>query len=421
MARFRKPWVLTPVGGLRKGTLLADLVFVKLPETKKAAPGTVALEDARARGPFNTGPAQVAVGSVFDETVRKEIPTLSFSVPAGSLVGLWTKDYPALVPAAIHGVTVGVRVPRSALGRLSVALEIKGTQKEIQRIPVPLGSGWNVVREPVDWATIGEFKEAVFVVQPGPKSSLVSSTLGFNLEFSKDDFPKGVVPPPAVPEPGPLVAAGPKTYPFTLAGARGVFNILGSDGLIETRLDDSLKREVLSFNYKTPKGSAAGIWMKDFPVDLTREVVNGVRVAVNVPKDLRVAGIDLSLELKGDKVQQIPLSLGDGWTETREAIDWSAVGRLKEAVFVLHPVGGDRAGTVGLDLEFIQGTFPKKESPVSGPKRLLWVLLVGLGLSLFTGGVGKAWRRMFRREETAAAPVLEEAEETPFLAFDPTP
>lgn len=170
----------------------------------------------------------------------------------------------------------------------------------------------------------------------------------------------------------------------------GVFNIKDSEGLIEKALDDVSKREVLKFDYRCPTGTAVGIWSKDYPAGLTRDAFNGVRVAVNVPNPAQLAEINLSLELKGEKVQVIPLTLQAGWTTIREPIQWSTIGKLNEAVFVLNPVNGaERKGTIYLDLEFFQGTFPVKYTGPSGAKKTLWVFLGAIGFSLLLGGLGK--------------------------------
>jgi cyclic beta-1,2-glucan synthetase len=388
-------FVLSPVGGARKGSVFLDLSFVKLAQSKPSVAGAFGLNDAKERGVFNMGPAQLTLGTAYDGKVGKEVTSLSISAPAKSIVGVWSKNYPAeLLATSVNGVMASIRVPKSSLGQFTAALEIKGTGKDIQRVPFVLEAGWNTLREPLDWKTIGQLREAVFVIVPDPKLKQLDTNVAFDLEFSKGDFPKRLlVAPPSTPVAtngtAPVVPTG-TTFSIAQAAGMGVFNIKDSEGLIDRAVDSVTKKEVLKFDYRCPTGTVVGIWSKDYPADLTRAAANGVRIAVNLPNAAQAGEITLSLELKGEKVQVIPLTLQPGWTTIWEPIRWSTIESLKEAVFVLTPVaGGERKGTIYLDLEFFQGTFPVKDTGPSGAKKTLWVFVGGLISALLVGGLGK--------------------------------
>lgn len=386
-------FVLAPIGGARKGSLLLDLSFVKLSGVKAPAPGTFSLSDARGRGVFNMGPAELSEGSVFEGTLGREVPTLTISAPSKSIVGYWSKEYPAgLSVRSVNGVQASLRVPESAVGKFKGFLELKGTGKEIQRVPFPMQAGWNTVREPLDWALLGSLREAVFVVQPNPSVEKLETIVAFDLQFSKGSFIKELPKAPPLPENllalygSSAAAVAGSVYSVTQAGAMGVFNIGESEGVISKGLEEGSARPLLKFDYRCPAATVVGIWTKDYPAELTRETVDGVVIGVYVPKDTQPAEMDLSLELKGDKVQVVPLALRPGWNVVRQSLRWTALGSLKEAVFVVVPRGGvEQAGTVFLNLDFMRGDFRSKAVGMPWQQKLLGVFIGALVLAGLVG------------------------------------
>jgi cyclic beta-1,2-glucan synthetase len=377
--------VLSPNGGARKGTVYFDFSFVNLKGAKPARAGTFTLSDARAKGGFNTGPAQMTVGSYFDEKMGKEVTTMDLSAPAKSIVGLWSKDYPTTLNAdTINGVTASIRVPKESLGQITAALEIKGTNKDIQRAPFLLEAGWNTIKEPIDWTLIGNLREVVFVVVPNQKLEKVETSVAFDLEFAKGKFERTLPPAPAYPDltTHPDVVSANLVHNMSKAGAMGVFNIKDSEGMTYKAADPVSKKEVTRFDYRCPPGSVVGIWTKDYPATLSRDSVNAIRASVYISTPAQAGEIAVSLEMKGDKVQNIPLTLQEGWNIFHLPLNWTAIGTLKEAVFVLSPKGGgERKGTIFVDLDFIQAVFTEKPKGPSGAQKALWVLLGALGLS----------------------------------------
>ena len=387
-------FVLAPIGGARKGSLLLDMSFVKISGVKPPVPGTFSLSDARGRGVFNMGPVHLlAEGSVYEKAMGREVQTLAISAPGKSIVGYWSKDYPAsLSSRSVDGVQASLHVPDSAVGKFKGFLELKGTGKDIQRVPFPTEPGWNTIREPLDWALLGSLREAVFVVQPNPSLAQLDTTVAFELQFSKGSFIKEL--PKASPLPENLLAlygssatavAG-SVYSVSQAGAMGVFNIGESEGVISKGQEEGSARQLLKFDYRCPPSTVVGIWTKDYPTELNRETIDGVVIGVYVPKETQPSEINVSLELKGDKVQLVPLTLQPGWNVVRQAIQWTALGALKEAVFVVVPKGGgERAGTVFLNLDFMRGDFRFKAVGLSWQRKLMGVLLGALGLAILVG------------------------------------
>jgi hypothetical protein len=102
---------------------------------------------------------------VADAGLQRNVLQLDFDAPENSVVGVWSKGYPDLSAATANSVTISVKTSDAAPGNVTVFLEVKG-DKGLQRIPVPLKTGWATSETALDWARIGTFSEAVFVVSP---------------------------------------------------------------------------------------------------------------------------------------------------------------------------------------------------------------------------------------------------------------
>ncbi|MBI4387678.1 MAG: hypothetical protein HY582_01380, partial [Candidatus Omnitrophica bacterium] len=137
------------------------------------------LMDAGAKGVFNIGPSQGNVASAFDETLARDVWEFSYSIPKGSIIGVWTQNYPKeLGASSADAVVIGIMAPQAEqLDQVGVRVEVKGN-KGMQSIPLRLEPGWNFVREQVNWNTIGNLKEAVFVVSPMAVGPLSISPIG---------------------------------------------------------------------------------------------------------------------------------------------------------------------------------------------------------------------------------------------------
>ena len=125
------------------------------------------LLEAAEKGAFNMGPAIGDVTVKFEESSQKNVIVFDYSIFKGAIIGVWTKIFPPdLKSDAVDAVKVGVMAPKlEQLDQVSVKLEIKGS-KDVQSIPLRMKSGWNYIREPINWNTIGSLREVVFVVSP---------------------------------------------------------------------------------------------------------------------------------------------------------------------------------------------------------------------------------------------------------------
>jgi len=168
-------------------TLLAVIVIATTGAL--AAPSSFSLTDAGAEGVFNIGMALGGVFRSFDEDAKKDVLKFDYSLSKGSIIGVWTKDFPEeLEKNAVDAVRIKVKVPNPGqVNQISVKLEIKGT-RTMQSIPLHLNPGWNSVQEPISWNTIGGLREVVFVVSPITDSDSIDGILYFDLDFYKLTF-----------------------------------------------------------------------------------------------------------------------------------------------------------------------------------------------------------------------------------------
>ena len=160
-------------------TILAA-VFVS-PTGVAAIPSSFNLLDADEKGVFNIGPGQGHVTRSFDEAVKKDVLKFDYSVPKGSVIGVWAKSFPPDLGAdGVDAVRLGVNVPKpDQLNQVSVKVEIKG-KKAVQSIPLHLKPGWNSFRELINWNVIGDLREVVFVVTPMGVNPTAAKPLWFN-------------------------------------------------------------------------------------------------------------------------------------------------------------------------------------------------------------------------------------------------
>ncbi|MBI4549530.1 MAG: hypothetical protein HY714_01205 [Candidatus Omnitrophica bacterium] len=184
---------LAPAPGQKsaKGTLNVAVDFVRLADLNllRSSGQTAAcsLFDAGEKGVFNIGSSKGLITGAFNEQLGKDVWAFEYSLPDASVVGIWTKSYPAdLNAAAADAVRVGVQVPDSnQLTQVSVKLEIKG-ESGMQTIPLSLKPGYNSVAERINWGTIGALTEVVFVVSPMAVGPLVVSPVGLSPMENKE-------------------------------------------------------------------------------------------------------------------------------------------------------------------------------------------------------------------------------------------
>jgi len=390
-----------------------------LPSTAHA--DDLTLFDAQARGVFNIGPGQGDIRQTFDESRQEHVLTFDYTIPKGSIIGVWTQGYPpALADEAANAVRIGVHVPSAEqLQQVSVKMEIKG-QRAVQVVPLSLSTGWNEATEAIQWERIGPLKEVVFVVSPVLSAledgGSVAGTLSFTVDFSVQPIAPTVV---EVPQPvrtavaAPPPDAPPPTYDLLDAQGRGVFNIGPGEGDVRQVFDEARQQNVLRFDYDVPKRSLIGVWTQGYPPQLTEEAANAVRIGVQVPEASQLNDIALKVEIKGQRgMQTIPLQLSAGWNSVLESIHWGRVGKLKEVVFIISPI----LGAIGEEETSVKGwlAFTTEFETLTSVQKHLIVVKVGMvvGFSLLVGwlvsllgglGLGKG------REEPGARAVPEGA------------
>lgn len=152
--------------------------------------------DAGEKGVFNIGPSKGNIRTEFDEMARRDIWAFDYSLPQGSIVGVWSKSYPGdLGKDTADAVRIAVNVPEAKqLTEVAAKVEIKG-ENGVQTIPLELMAGQNIYNAAINWAIIGDLTEAVFIVMPMAKSPLAgeeevwtSGTLKFEFNFRQLTF-----------------------------------------------------------------------------------------------------------------------------------------------------------------------------------------------------------------------------------------
>ena len=132
-----------------------------------AAPVSVSLIDVDEKGVFNMGPGQGRISRASDDAVPHDVVQFNYAFPKSSVIGVWSKSFPRdLSRKTVEAIQIRVKVPQTDQTRqISVKVEVKGANA-VQNIPLRLHPGWNTARELINWGTIGDLREVVFVVRP---------------------------------------------------------------------------------------------------------------------------------------------------------------------------------------------------------------------------------------------------------------
>lgn len=342
------------------------------------------LLDARERGFSDSESAQGSLMPTFDETSKKDVLELDYSLNKNASARVWVKDFPsALGKDSVNTVKIGVKIPEAGqVNQISIRIELKGT-KETQSIPLQLRAGWNSVQETVDWGKIGDLKELAFVVSATGNQDSVQGTLAFAAEFLNQEATAKTAPSQEIPEAKPAVPekspaekqASPAPKPrssYNLSDAReqGTSNTGTATGTLTPTYDEAVGKDVLELDYSLPKNSTFSVWMKEFPAGLGAEAVNTVKAGLRIFDPGQEKQISISMEVRGTKdVQTIPLRLRSGWNSIQETIDWEKIGELKEAVFVLSPAATVESaeGTVSFALDFVKSAAPSNRVQNQNP------------------------------------------------------
>ena len=135
--------------GLAAWVLAADAVAQ--PSSKADPESAVRLTAAAEQGTFNVGAGKANLARVVDPVVGREVFKLDFSLPVGTAVGVWAKNFPSPIGTEnIDVAQIGVRADASDLDRFAAVMEIKGSGGS-QRIAIPLTPAWSLTEAVIEW------------------------------------------------------------------------------------------------------------------------------------------------------------------------------------------------------------------------------------------------------------------------------
>ena len=183
------------------------------------------------------------------------------------------------------------------------------------------------------------------------------------------------------------------------AAEQGTFNVGAARASVTREADPRGGGDLLKLDFTIPPGAAAGLYAKSFPGPMDGEHVDIVRMALKAQGTEPVRQVAAALEIKGAAgVQRIPLPIPPEGTPVEEALDWPAIGALREVVLSVSHTGegGPATGTILIDGRFEQ------LSPVRKLGMLRWaraagVLLASLLLAMLVGFLRSATRRSVAR------------------------
>ncbi len=168
--------------GLAAWALAADAVAQT---SSKADPeSAVRFTAAAEQGTFNVGAGKANLARVVDPVVGREVFKLDFSLPVGTAVGVWAKNFPSPIGTEnIDVAQIGVSAHASDLDAVAAVMEIKGSGGT-QRIAIPLTPAWSLTEAVIEWQLVGAFSEAVVVVsQAGSEPS--TGTVHLDIRFDR--------------------------------------------------------------------------------------------------------------------------------------------------------------------------------------------------------------------------------------------
>ncbi len=155
---------------------------------------------------------------------------------------------------------------------------------------------------------------------------------------------------------------------FINAKQQGSFNIGAAQASISREFAQApIQHELINIDYSIPDQAAAGVWAKDYPIELAAGSIDTVEIRIH-GSDEAQSNVGLTMELKGSAgTQRFPVDSGPGWHTTRELIDWSKIGTLSETVLLIQGINdkkiGDKnpiTGRIKLDMTFTQLSLGQK-------------------------------------------------------------
>ncbi|MBU0880918.1 MAG: hypothetical protein KKE81_01830 [Candidatus Omnitrophica bacterium] len=191
-------------------------------------------------------------------------------------------------------------------------------------------------------------------------------------------FPAAPVLPLAGADERAVIINDPTGFSVLEAEENGMFNIGPAIGGVSTEAEETIKKDVLKFDYAIFPGAIAGLWTKSYPARFNPSLVDAVIAGIKLQDPVQLREVTVKLEIKGDRgVQKAAMRLtGSGWSYIRESIDWDRIGKLSEVVFVVSPTDNKKRldGIIYFDLNFYKLTPLQK-----------YALVIKAGLVLLSG------------------------------------
>ena len=188
----------------------------------------------------------------------------------------------------------------------------------------------------------------------------------------------------------PSIAAGEASIGLAEAAEQGTFNVGTAHAVVARVSDPAAGGEVLKLTYTIPRGTTAGMYAKGFPAELRADHIDLLRVGVKSTTPEQSRQVTAAIEIKGSAgVQRIALELQPDWHPVEQAIDWPAIGAVKEVVVLVNGIN-DRepaTGTLLIDARFEQLS-PLRRLSMSLAARFVGIILAGLALSFLAGLLG---------------------------------
>ncbi len=349
-----------------------------------AETATYSLLDAKENGVVIKGEAKGTLTSTYDESARKDVLELDYTLAPNSSLVVWTKNFPAAVtPESVNLLKAGIKtLEASQAAQISIAMEIRGTVNT-QSVPVSVRSGWSNAQASIDWSTIGNLDQIVFIISPKSATETVKGTLDFTSDLSfrapivktvkakvADVIPAATkeatevvekiapkIETPNIEMPAAQPAQVKTSYSHLDAKENGADAGEASKGTVTSTFDEAMGKDVIELDYVLPQKGSVKLWTKDYPETLTGEVINTVKLGIRLLDDAQAKSISTQLEIKGSQgTQTIPLQLKSGWNSIQQSIDWSSIAALKEVSLILNPetTGSEAKGTLDFSLEFVK-------------------------------------------------------------------
>lgn len=194
---------------------------------------------------------------------------------------------------------------------------------------------------------------------------------------------------------GAAVRAEEQAVAFSDAAQQGVFNVGAAQATPGTTADQATGNKILKLDYALPRGTAAGAWAREFPERLNANAIDVVWFGARVADAQQIRQLAGSVEIKGTAgTQQIPLRLQPGWTRRGAAVDWPAIGQVKEVVVLLRRSGEAESVSGSLEVELSFARLPwYHELSISPVTRIGGVLLASLLAAMVWTLAGSLHRR----------------------------